>query len=136
MNRGVIFMIENNELYSYEKEWLEKMLSTEFPHKEDIVKQINLAKISREYTDYYLRLKFIIQKENDKFPNNTGVPIEMRVYRDNETPIQFLLHIVRGNVSELEVFRADSSKISCEIAFKNAKIEIIIYYVGGLSDGK
>ena len=129
-------MIENNELYSYEKEWLEKMLSTEFPHKEDIVKQINLAKISREYTDYYLRLKFIIQKENDKFPNNTGVPIEMRVYRDNETPIQFLLHIVRGNVSELEVFRADSSKISCEIAFKNAKIEIIIYYVGGLSDGK
>ena len=69
-NRGVIFMIENNELYSYEKEWLEKMLSTEFPQKEDIVKQINLA------------------------------------------------------------------KISCEIAFKNAKIEIIIYYVGGLSDGK
>lgn len=32
-------------------------------------------------------------------PMFTGVLVEMRVYLENKTPIQFLLHVVKGVVS-------------------------------------
>ena len=50
----------------------------------------------------------------------------MRVHRTGQVPIQFLLHIVQGYVSELEIFNADSSKIDMDINLENAKVEIVI----------
>lgn len=130
-------MIQNKMLNAYEKSWLEKMLSLDFVYRNDIVKQINQATILREYTNYYLRLNFIPASNEQSqqagydlqgkgVPESTGVPVEMRVFFENKAPIQFLLHIEKGIVSELEVFYADSSKIDSEISLDNAQIEIII----------
>ena len=43
---------------------------------------------------------------------NIRVPVELRVYKENHVPVQFLLHIINGYVNELEIFNADSSKIN------------------------
>lgn len=50
----------------------------------------------------------------------------MRVYKYGEPPIQFLLHVLEGYVSELRVFCADFSYIDQEINFEGAKVEVII----------
>lgn len=52
-------MIQNKNLNKYEKNWLEKMLSVDFVPKKDIIAQINQAEIVRQYTDFYLSIKFI-----------------------------------------------------------------------------
>lgn len=119
-------MIQNRKLNKYEKNWLEKMLSSNFAQKNEIIAQINQSDVSREYTDYYLSIKFIGAYAVESFQESTGVPLEMRVYLKNEVPIQFLLHVKKGVVTELEVFKADSSKISSDINLDNAQTEILI----------
>lgn len=52
-------MIQNKNLNKYEKNWLEKMLSVDFVPQKDIIAQINQAEIGRQYTDFYLSIKFI-----------------------------------------------------------------------------
>ena len=119
-------MIENKKLNSNEKKWLEKMLSSDFNKKNEIVEQINQADILREYTDYYLSTKFIKTYTIENRSESTGVPLEMRVYLKDEVPIQFLLRVRKGIATELEVFKADSSKIQNDIDLDNARIEILI----------
>lgn len=119
-------MIENEELTAYELQCLNILLSEKIRYKKEMIEQLNCAKVSREYTEYYLSLKFMVRRMKQKIPIKTRVPIEMRVYIDNYVPIQFLLHIIGGYISELEIFNADSSIISREIILDNAKIEIEI----------
>lgn len=120
-------MIKNNKLNSQEKKWLEKMLSLNFNKKNEIINQINQADILREYTDYYLSVKFIGSfAEIKNCSKSIGILIEMRVYLENEVPIQFLLHISKGAITELEIFKADSSKICADINLDNAEIQILI----------
>ena len=119
-------MLKNTMLNSYEYSWLERMLSLNFAQRDEIIGQINRADILREHTDYYLSIKFIVVCPAKSCGESTGVPIEMHAYFKNGAPIQFLLHVKKGVVTELEVFNADSSKISSEINLDNAQIEIII----------
>ena len=119
--------IQNKNLNKYEKSWLEKLLSADFPLKKGFFHQINQADIIRQYTDYYLSLQFAgicpTTKERSEY---IGVPIEMRVYLEGSVPIHFLLHVKKGIVSELEIFKADSSKINSALSLDDAEIEILI----------
>lgn len=90
-----------------------------------MVEQINQAHINREYTEFYLSLKFKMECEMEPIITNTRILTEMRVYKDGEIPIQFLLHSIQGYVSELEIFKTDSSQIDYNIILDGAKIEII-----------
>ena len=118
-------MIQNKNLNKYEKSWLEKMLSVDFVLKKDIISQINQADIVRQYTDFYLSIKFVGIYLAKNCSEYIGVPLEMRVYLWDNAPIQFLLHVKNGVVSELEVFKADLSKINSDIDLDNGKIEIL-----------
>ena len=118
--------IENEAIKPNEKEWLEGIFSKKFRYRKEIIYQINNAKIEREYTDFYLLLKFKVDSGIPPVQMDIRVPVEMRIYKDNQVPIQVLLHIVQGYVSEVEIFNADSSKITRNINFKNAKIEVLV----------
>lgn len=108
------------------KKLIETLLSEDFGQGE-IINQINCAEILREYTEFYMALKFKVDNNKvQKIQTNIRVPVEMRVHRTGQVPIQFLLHIVQGYVSELEIFNADSSKIDMDINLENAKVEIVI----------
>jgi hypothetical protein len=66
VERGLIIMINilNSKLHEDEKMWLIYMLSDDFKFRDVLVQQINCAEIEREYTDYFLSLKFIADKKN------------------------------------------------------------------------
>lgn len=119
-------MIDNCRLSNLERQWLEHILSVPFVQRDDIVKQINDAEIVREYTDGYLSLQFRPSVTAPPLSIQKRVPVEMRAFREDKSPIQFLLHIVNGYVSELEIFCADSSDITPEIELQNAKLKIIV----------
>ena len=120
-------MIKNAAIRINEKNWIETLLSEDFLGRGEIINQINCAEILREYTEFYMALKFKVENNKvQKIQTNIRVPVEMRVHRTGQVPIQFLLHIVQGYVSELEIFNADSSKIDMDINLENAKVEIVI----------
>lgn len=124
---GGVMQIENKTIKPNEKDLLEKIFSKKFQYREEIINQINNAEIERTYTDFYLSLKFKIGSEIPPVKTDIRVPVEMRIYKENQVPVQVFLHIVHGYVSEVEVFNADSSKIIGGINFKNIKkIEILI----------
>lgn len=119
--------IRNNELNKNETKWLSILLKEQFSKKEEIIKQINNAEIQREYDKNFFSIKFRVDKKIKPINSNARVPVEMRVYRKNTCPVQFLLHIVNGYVDELEVFCADSSEIDTDIELEKAeRVEIII----------
>lgn len=55
-------VIKNENIESDEKEWLETILSKHFLGREEVINQINHAKIYREYTKYDLSIKFKVDK--------------------------------------------------------------------------
>lgn len=97
-------MVYNYELTHREKSWINRMLCAPILYKQEIIEQINHAKIRREYTKYYIVLKFELLNEFKRIPVKSGVPIEMRVIRNKGVPIQFLLHVKNGEASGVEIF--------------------------------
>lgn len=119
-------MIKNKDMTENEKNWLDTLLSKNFQYRKEVINQINSAKVIRKYTEYYLSLKFEIDNKEPPTEIKVRVPIELRLYKQGQVPTQFLLHFMRGYVSELEVFNADSSKITANLTFTNKDTEIIL----------
>lgn len=118
--------IENKELTVNEKEWLELILTKIFLYREEVVNHINRATIIREYTDYYLALKFQVKDMMPPISTKIRIPVEMRVREKEQVPIQFLLHVIQGYVVELEVFKSDSSKINADLILIDGDVEILV----------
>ena len=105
--------------------WIEKLFSVDFAGKEILQKKIEKAKISLEKNYDYISLKFSIKGAPEKFPYKVRVPIEMRAFQKNSAPILFLLHIIDGTISELEILTADTSKIDINsIALDHVEFEM------------
>ncbi|MCM1330345.1 MAG: hypothetical protein NC253_13005 [Ruminococcus sp.] len=120
-------MILNKQLLSKEEKWLNCILSVDTKYKDVIISQIMHSQIIREYTNYYISLKFEVNKEKVcRLDVKRGVIIEMRLFKLHQAPIQFLLHAVHGYVSEFEIFHSDSTYLSSDIIINdNDFIEII-----------
>lgn len=117
-------IVENRLINKNETDWLNALLIVDFDEKVELIRQINQAEIGREYTKYYLSIKFKVSRKAVPLNMRIRVPIEMRVFRRDFSPIQFLLHIVDGYISELEIFCADSSEIDSNIRLE--RIEVIL----------
>lgn len=116
-------MIENEGLKSNEKEWLERLVSGDFKYKEEIASRLNCAKVTRDYTNNYLNLRFHVPEEEKGLA--FGVTIELRAFPKEKEPICFLLHINMKNSWELEVFNVDLSEIDSDVSLEGVKTEII-----------
>lgn len=119
-------LITNTNFTEQEKGWLELILAYDFSGKEEIVQQINSAEVEREYTNFYLSVKFHVDKMEKPVKNNARIPIEARIYKKDKVPLQFLLHVIGGYAAELEIFYADSSFISEKLELDGANIEYIV----------
>lgn len=100
------------DLNNRELEWINKLLSVNFMGREILKKQIAKSQIVFEQNYDYVSIKFLFKATLEYFPYKVKVPIEMRAFQDNSSPILFLLHVVNGLVFELEILTADSSKIN------------------------
>ena len=118
--------INNPKLNTYEKKWLEAMLVSDYEWSEALAEQINNSEIKRDYTDYYLSLLFQPDKSTPPAFVRETVPLDMRLFRENRIPMQFLLHVVEGYVTELEIYNADSSYLDSKISLDGAHIEVVV----------
>ena len=97
-------------LYESERYWIEKLLEAEFKEKEILIEQILKAKVFFEQGYEFISLKFKVEA-TPKYPHTVRVPVVMRVFQKDATPIIFLLHVINGYIDELEIITADLSKI-------------------------
>jgi hypothetical protein len=119
----------NNYLNENERHWLKLMLSGDFEGKEDKEKlafQIENSEIKDNSTEFFISLRFSPKEFCEPVNITERVPIEMRVFKNNQSPIQFLLHIINGYVDELEVFHADSSGIKRNLEITDDDVVEII----------
>jgi hypothetical protein len=108
-----------------EQVWLDRLLSVDFKGKGIVKRQILTSKIILEKYPSLISLKFLVDKNLEKFPFKVRVPVEMRAFQEQSAPIIFLLHIIDGFINELEIFSADASEInSNDISFKKVEFEI------------
>lgn len=120
---GMTVMLENTDKFTdNELSWLLPMLSCEFLRKEQIIQQIESANVVTEHTRWYLSLQFEVNKSLPLVDSKT-IPVEMWAYKEGQCPIEFLLWVKDGYVSELEIFFADFSEINENIDISDAKIE-------------
>lgn len=72
-----------------------------------------------------MAIKFYPSKLEKPANVKCRVPIEVRIFYQDEAPIQLFLHVVGGYVNELEIIRADSSEITKDFNIKGVKVEFV-----------
>lgn len=147
-------MIANTYLNLREQRWLQMFWDVPYHCKHELQKQIESARIEREYTDYYIFLKFLVPENVSPIKSiDERVPIEVivshyegaenaspeiqyggdtipNIVGDNKLyPTSFMLHFSKGYVQELEIYNLDSSALDIEnihIGKRNYRISTAI----------
>lgn len=114
------------DLSMREMSWLTACLSCDFPGKKETIRQLETAAVTREYTPWYLSLKFEPDRSLPPVPTEKRVPVLMLAHIEGRAPLQFMLHIIGGYVSELEILFADSTGISDDIDLTGVELEYIL----------
>lgn len=91
--------------------WLNRVLSIDFKGRSIIMDQIRKAEVEIHECFAYVSILLKVPPDAERFPHETRVPVDMRVFRENAAPIVFLLHIMDGYARELEIITADSTMI-------------------------
>lgn len=112
------------KLQTKELDWLKKMLEVNFLGKTELLEQIQNAYVTPHYCNNFISLKFHVGVGTDIFPYKVRNPVEMRAYQEDSVPVVCLIHILNGYLDELEVFNADSSKISDDFSLENVELVI------------
>lgn len=93
----------------FEKRIIELIASEEFEFKSFLLSQINEAEVFSETNGYFYSIKFKVREGIQPIACLERVPIEIRLFYKNRHPVQLLVHIIKGYISEIEIFRADGS---------------------------
>lgn len=113
------------DLSNYEIKILAMLLEEPFLGRDEIRKQLDKAKVREiaEYNDNYGSIEFLIDT-NLKALVPQRVPVEGKASDVDKVPIDILLHIIDGKVSELEFVKADGTAIKTLPSPEEIKIEI------------
>ncbi len=117
--------LNRSDLSIYERAWFNALLSRNFPERELVIQQINVAVLKREYTAHHLFLHFVVDRSVPSILTSRRTAIEMCAYKECEIPAVFVLHIIDGYIAWLEVFHGDSSEISCNLDISGARLDFI-----------
>ena len=100
---------ETRKLSTRERKILERMFSQLPGGSDDLRNQLKHAKVSTIDQDGSLR--FLVNSVDRASGISDRVPVTAIFDDKDGVPIYFLLHIVDGKLSELEVYKADGSRI-------------------------
>lgn len=98
------------KLSAEELQWMEKLLSVDFLGRDILVEQMSQCEVISFCGCGCKTIDLAVNKELPKYPYDVRVPVEM-INDELEIPVIFALHVVKGYISELEVYRADSEAI-------------------------
>jgi hypothetical protein len=106
----------NEEEYRSPTAWelavLDRLLELPFPGRDEVRRQVDGARVRtvREYGDDYGSIDFLVSNWM-KAPVVMRVPVVGTARDVDGVPIEFLLHIVDGIISELEIVKMDGGAI-------------------------
>jgi len=119
-------MIRNRNLLSHEKKVITFFISqiNNINEKQIIVEQINKSDIIRDYSNYYLILKFIVLSPYIHLPDDYRFESTVQVLRRSSggVPSVFNMYVKNGTIIEFEVFNADASAIDYNTVCKGDEI--------------
>lgn len=106
-------MSENKfrKLNSRERAILNRLLENSFLGRDEIREQIenSTVRLISDYNDNYGSLEF--NTSSDLLaPVKSRVPVEGLAF-DEKVPVEFLLHVYKGKIKELEVVRLDGKTL-------------------------
>lgn len=111
------------DLRNTDAEIMGEVIFPDFPFKEIIKKQLSSATTTRESCYDYMFIHFEIDHSLPKYPFPKRVPVSMQYYFKKGYPIDFLLHIVNGYVSILEIINVAGE----ELIFNKADVTEISF---------
>ncbi len=91
-----------------ERSIMERLLEGDFPGRDELHEQIDNCLV--EPIDHNGSLKFLAETEV-RAPVKSRIPTEGETEDEDGVTIHVLLHVVEGQVHELEVYKDDSSKL-------------------------
>ena len=94
----------NKELIEEEEKWLSALFLDVDENKSLIAKQVYNSSISREVFSNAYYIDFHVGREEKRIATPKRVSYEMQGYRENDYPVDVLLHIVGGYICELEIY--------------------------------
>lgn len=102
----------SRRLRPHESAIMERLLQDPFPGRDELRAQIARSRVKSidEYQDQYGSIEFEV-KTGRKAKVSQRVPVDGRANDVDGVPIEFLLHVVNGTVTELEIYKADGSPI-------------------------
>jgi hypothetical protein len=86
----------------------DRLLAVEFPGSNEIREQLRFLRVRELDADGSLELR---STEGPNAVVRHRVPVEAHMLDRDGTPIHVLLHVVDGRARELEVYKADGSRI-------------------------
>ena len=100
------------ELKPYHRAILDKLLSEQFPGRDEILTQVHnsTAKVVEDYKDDYGSVEFSVHART-RSPVLKHVPVYGTALDEDGVPIEFLLHVVDGFIKELEIVKLDGTAI-------------------------
>lgn len=90
---------------------LESLLSTDFCGQAELRHQLHSVRVVGECMSCPTLILTVSRSAADRAPVEHRVPVEAEGYDIDGMPIHFLLHVVDGYMSELEVYREDGEGI-------------------------
>ena len=92
--------------------WANTLIEPSFLDKDIIVEQIHSSQmyIKERYEDACY-IGFNIFNDVRKYPHNVTVPVSIVTYKENGTPIEFLLFLSDGLVDEIEIVSYDAMEL-------------------------
>lgn len=96
------------ELTDLERGYLERLLTVDFPGREQVAKQLESVVARRIDEEGSVEL---VTQSSESANVTKRVPVEGESSDADGVPIYFLLHVVESQVRELEIYKADGSPI-------------------------
>ena len=93
----------------FERSLFGRMMSRDFPGRNEL--QAQLQHVEVEAIDSYGSLRLSTSPLARPAPVKARVPVEAVGHDSDGVPVYFLLHVVDGFASELEIYKADGSQI-------------------------
>ena len=100
--------IDYREPTTRERDLFHKLLSVDFPGRDELAHQLASAHVHPVDADGSLKIQTTVDRTA---PVSRRVPVEAEVLDTDGIPIYVLLHVVDGRASEIEVYKADGSDI-------------------------
>jgi hypothetical protein len=107
-----------------ERQIVELLLNQSFPGRDDLSAQLESAQVREieEYEDNYGSLEFSVSCSRHAPISNGPVAIAMTA-DDDGVPVEVLLHVRGGELSELEIVKADGSPLRAPIRADNLEVQ-------------